>query len=436
MPVRLSAERSRATARLYLTAAVLGAAVGLVSVAFLGAVHLLETLIWDDIWNDTGLSDHPGWGAVLVCGLGGLLVGIVNRGAHPRTHADQTVHDVDAAMRDAAGPPPRPAGILRLATLGIVSLGFGGALGPEAPLIAVVTALAGRLHRILHLTRAETLQFSLAAAVGGLFGAPLGAVALAVEDPKDGNGRLGRLDRAGPSVVAAVTGLWVLVAVLPQGSLDRFTITVNPDDEIGLALVAALIAACLAAAAGLLLHALLVPAQRLAARVAPPLVLRGALGGIVLGACAAISPLVLFSGHHQIQELFDSVGERTAAVLVGLALLKLVAVVACLATGWYGGEIFPAAMIGTTIGLAVAEVTGTEAVGAVAAAGLVAAAATALRRPIAALLVFVVFIPAGTLVAASLGAAVGAGLLAMRTPPAPPDESDEVAHTGDQPTLR
>ncbi len=408
----------RSTLRLYLTATVLGAAVGMVSVAFLAAVRLLTHLVWEVLpahvaWVD----DHARLATLVVCAGGGAVVGVVNRGPRAETHAAEGVHDLDGALADADAPaaPPTAGGILRLATLGVVSLGFGGSLGPEAPLIAVVAGLAGRISQVLRLARDEVVQLSVAAAVGGLFGAPLGGAALPVEggEPQ----RLAqRVTRVGPSIVAGIAGLWVLLAVLPDGSFHRFHLEADPEDEIGLALLAALLAALLGAGGGWLLHRVLGPAQRLTARLCPPLVLRGVLGGVVLGLCGAVTPLALFSGHHQIQELFDSTGERTALVLVGLALLKLLAVVACLATGWYGGEIFPAAMVGTTLGLAVAEVTGTDAVAAVAVAGLVGSAAVALHRPIAALLVFVFFIPTGTLVAAALGAAVGAGVLRATTP--------------------
>ena len=175
----------------------------------------------------------------------------------------------------------------------------------------------------------------------------------------------------------------------------------------------------------LALHRLLPLTEAWSRRLTPNRVLRGAVGGLVLGACGAITPLVLFSGHHEIQELLDDTATLGAAALLGIAALKLVATVGVLATGWAGGEIFPAAMIGSALGLAVAAVSGTDAVGGCLAAGLIAASAATMRKPVAALLVLLVFLPTGTFVAGALGAAVAAA--ALRATHDEPSDDHEAA---------
>lgn len=404
-------DRALGVARISATAVVLGAAVGLVCVAFLGAEKLLRDLLWERLWEAVPwLADHRAVATVLLCTTGGVVVGLVNRGRAAGTHQAEPAHDLDDALASSHQEAPSTAGVLRLAVLGVVSLAFAGSLGPEAPLIAVVAALAARLGHVLRLTRDEAVDLSVAGALGGLFGAPLGAVAIPLESG-DPTGLRARIGRIGPNLLAAVAGLTVLLAVLPEGSFHRFDLEADPDGGTGWVLLPALAAALIGAAAGAVLLRGLPVLQRRAARLAPALVLRAAMGGLVLGLCGAVTPLALFSGHAEMQQLFDELGERSAAVLLGIAAVKVVAVLACLATGWFGGEVFPAAMVGTTLALAVAEVGGTEGTAAVAAAGMVAAAAVALHRPVAALLLFVFFIPAGTLVAAALGAAVGAAVL-------------------------
>lgn len=404
--------------RLYVVATLLGASVGIFSVLFLGAIEVLDQLVWRRLpdavpWLDRHQAVH----AVGACTLGGLFVGVVNRGTASGLHEDEGVHDLDHALADSFGPPPRPAGLLRLAALGVLSLGFGASLGPEAPLVLVVAGLAGRLQGVLHLAREETVQLSVSGALGGLLGAPLGAVALPVEgsEPVDLRARVARL---GPSAVAAVAGLWILLALLPNGSLHAFTVPDVLLESRRLDLVWWALAGLLAAFAGAALHAALPPLQRLVARVVRPLVPRAVAGGLVLGLCGAVTPLALRSGHHETQALLDGVGERGALALLGIAAVRSVALLACLSSGWFGGEIFPAAMVGVTVGLVVADLAGTHAVAACAAAGLVAASATMMQRPVAALLVMVFFLPAGTLVPAAVGAALAAGVLAWLRPAA------------------
>ncbi|MCJ8191398.1 chloride channel protein [Sphingomicrobium aestuariivivum] len=406
-----------ALVRPYAVAALLGGAVGLVSAAFLGAVHVLQRLVWDVVpatlpwWQG-----HRAAATLLTCTLGGLLVGLVNRGAGGGVHAQEGPHDLEESLVQSEDPRTGGAALARLATLGVVSLGFGAALGPEAPLIALVAGMAANLRGVLHLARDEAVQLSLAAALGGLFGAPLGAVAMPVEKASPPVLRE-RVARIAPSLLAAIAGLWVLLLILPEGSLHPLTfahtLALPQTGRPGLEVLAWIGAAAVGGLAGWALLLAIPALQHRVARAIPALPLRGMAGGLVLGIMGAITPLALFSGHEGIQHVYNEVATIGAWALVGLALVKAVALVACLATGWFGGQIFPAAMVGTTLGLAVAALFGGDAVAGAAAAGLVAASAVLMQRPVAALLVFLFFLPGGTLVASALGAAVGALVLAL-----------------------
>jgi len=88
-----------------------------------------------------------------------------------------------------------------------------------------------------------------------------------------------------------------------------------------------------------------------------------------------------------------------------------VTLLACLATGWFGGEIFPASALGMAAAMAVASPFGTDAVTICGLAGMAAAGAVVLGRPIAAFLVFLVFVPPGYVVVVALAAAVAGGFL-------------------------
>ncbi len=125
--------------------------------------------------------------------------------------------------------------------------------------------------------------------------------------------------------------------MLPEGSLHPLTLpstvslpeTGRPGAQAAFWVVAALVGAL---AGGVLLR--LVPGlQDLTARALPSLVPRAVVGGLVLGLMGALTSLALFSGHDGIQEGYDDIGELAAVTLVGLALVKAVAMLACLATG-------------------------------------------------------------------------------------------------------
>ena len=101
----------------------------------------------------------------------------------------------------------------------------------------------------------------------------------------------------------------------------------------------------------------------------------------------------------------------------------MLATLACLGTGWFGGQIFPATFTGMAAALAVTSIWDSAPVAAVVAAGAGAAASAVLRRPFATVLVLLLFFPLGAALALAVGAGVGALALALlgdRVPEAEP----------------
>ena len=405
--------------RPYGLAIVLGLAVAVVSMAFLAAVNELRKVLFDRLPDALGFT---GWGwVVLVCSVGGLVVGAINLFSEGgRSNA----HDLDESFHDARSTslPTLPVLTGRIA-LGIVSLAFGAPLGPEAPLIVIVAALAARVSPVLRAARAEAVDVSVSAALGALFGSPL-AVVMATEgvnaDPAN-TGRLQRLEELGPPIAAGLAGLVLTTHVMPSGSFHPFRAAVGDVPvNVGGGLAWCALAALAAALLGRVLVEMLAPARMLmVTRVPGGPIARGVISGLVLGVAGAIAPLVLFSGHHETQELIDQVGQRTVLVLLGIALLKMAVVAITLAGGWFGGQVFPFAFIGAAAAASLVELTSTTHQLGLIAAGFSAGCAIAIRRPVAALLLLVVFFPTSAWAALAVGAVVAAAVLAWWPAPAP-----------------
>lgn len=369
-------------------------------------MHGLQSLLWDH--GESRLPVDPWLGTVVTCAVGGLLVGLLRHrhDADLPHDVDDALNDLDALLDDEEGtaPPPRTAWLLRAAALGVVSLGFGASLGPEAPLLVMAMGFGTRIGRILRVTQAEAAYISSAGALSGLFGGPLGSVVLPVEGAQRPQVRM-----LGYGVLSSVAGLVVLFLVLPDQGGHRIGVPVGAWPE-GRDLVAplgwAVLTAVPAALLGLVLLALTGPTRRLAETRVPSTVVRGVAGGLVLGACGAVAPLTLFSGQHQTDELLGELAEHGAWALIALALLKLVATLACLATGWFGGQIFPAIFAGLAIALALTPAFPDAPVGVVVAAGAGAATTAVLRRPLASVLLLLFYFPPELLIAMVVGSAV------------------------------
>lgn len=405
--------------RTYLLALLLGAAVGVLAGVYLRAVSLLIGLLWDG--PHSRLPVDPALGIVATCVVGGLVVGVLRR-----RHERDSPHDVQDALRrldevladEAEKPPPRVRWLLRAAALGIVSLAAGASLGPEAPLLVLATGFGQRMAKILHTTQREAAYISATSALSGLFGGPLGAVVLPVEHSAVPV-RATRL--LGPGVVAAVAGLLALLLVVPDEGALRYRL---PQASTGLAETIGWAAAAgvLATLAVVLLQLLIAPARTLAQRMVRPTVVRAAAGGLVLGVCGVVEPLALFSGEREGQDLIDLATKLSVSAVLVIVAFKMAATLACLATGWFGGQIFPGAFTGMAAALLTVAVFPSAPVAVVVGAGAGAGATALLGRPLAAALIMLLFVPVHALLALLVGCGVAAVALAALgdRAPAPP----------------
>ncbi|CAB4345378.1 unannotated protein [freshwater metagenome] len=377
--------------KIYPIAMALGAAVGLVSMAFLFLVSSLKSIIWT--------PEHFRGNALLVvgiCALGGLVVGLLNQAAQRDRVA---AHDLTEAISDMeemeVKQPPSGRVIFGRASLGIVSLGFGGPLGPEAPVIALVSQLSSRLSGVMRMARDRAVELSVAGSLGVLFGVPLVLTGIEDDAKYEGKNAVQKLASRGPEILAAISSLAVITWLLPGAGIHAFHSEVSTEIGFSWGLIWVAIVAAVASALGRVLATSLPPIRHYFVEKLPggPVPI-GIVSGLILGSASLMSPLILFSGHHEIQDMLDR--DFGGFQLLLLALLKLFVVVVCLAGGWYGGQIFPLAFIGSALGLAINEFTNSSAPLAFAAAGFVAASAVGIRKPVLALLLGLLLFPKET----------------------------------------
>jgi H+/Cl- antiporter ClcA len=396
--------------KVYLIAAVLGAGVGLISIGFLFAVKTAKELIWT-----TEVERINPVVVLSICVVGGLLVGVLNQLAEK---SRSEVHDLTEAIADMEEVETKQAPPARLifgrAGLGVVSLGFGGPLGPEAPLIALVAQLSSRLSHILRVTQARVVELSVAGSLGVLFGVPLVLAGIESEDKAKSRNIGQRIVARGPEILAAISSLFVITKLLPEIGIHQFTSANSAEVGFGIDLIWVAVIAVLAASLGFAIVRATPKARELVVSKIPGgAIPAGLLSGLILGASAVVTPLVLFSGHHEIQEILDSpIGIGNLLVVVALKTLVLIA---CLAGGWYGGQIFPLAFIGAGTALLVAELVNSSATLGLVAAGFVAASAVGIRRPALALLLGFVLFPSTTYIPMLLATVIAVAIIGKRS---------------------
>ncbi len=387
--------------RLYPIAVVLGVTMGAIASLFLWLIAHLKDIVWP----------HHGHTETHVfvfgaCVLGGAIVGIINVFAEKNRNS---AHDLNEAFADAESAetevPPSTQIILGRAALGITSLGFGGPLGPEAPLISLGAQLSSRFAGVLRISREQAVRMSLAGALGALFVAPLAGVAVQADVVEGQQSRMSRITSMGPEIIAGLSAFIVFLKLLPDNNSGPFSAPSSVDPGISMNLLWCGIAALLAAGLGLLTEWLVPIVRSALVRFTPggPIVL-GTVGGAILGIGAVITPLVLFSGHHETQALLD--GGHSTLSLVALSLLKVLLVVVCLSGGWFGGQIFPMAFAGAAIALAFGQLVNCPSIMALAASGFVAACVVSLRKPVLVLLIFIFLFPMSVWLSMAIAMAV------------------------------
>ena len=142
------------------------------------------------------------------------------------------------------------------------------------------------------------------------------------------------------------------------------------------------------------------------ARLGTPMV-QTLAGTALFALLAAAVPLVRFSGHHELVHALEH-GVTAAAALLGLALLKALAMALCLASGWRGGQIFPLLFAGAAAELAAVNGQPGLPVTVALVAGMTAAATVGMGKPVAVLLILLLLTGASA-PGLCVGALVGYG---------------------------
>jgi H+/Cl- antiporter ClcA len=164
-----------------------------------------------------------------------------------------------------------------------------------------------------------------------------------------GDRRIPLWDRLFLPLVSATVGSVVTLSLSDLSlAIDVPQYAFQPGDlAIGLAIAVA------AAVVGVVAAAVFVPLHRMFLRLRDPL-LRLTVGGMLLGVLGVIGgPLSLFKGLEQMKELPEKAGTMTALALLGLGLIKVVALLVAATSGFRGGRIFPALFAGVALGFAV-----------------------------------------------------------------------------------
>ncbi len=401
-------------------ALVVGFVIGFAVFCMMNLSTWLTALLWDGTGGIGGIA----WFPLVVCTLGGALIGLWTWWSHDRV---KPLEEVMAEFKTTGSY--RTNGTWKPVVTFLLPLAFGGSIGFEAGLTGLVTAgccwIRDKL-KAAGLREAAVADVTIAASIAAIFGTPLaGIVAGAESSPSDVADTAAAAEtpnvddynmRRGVKAVlytAAAFGAFAGIAAFStltgaSGGLPRFEPVTAAYAEVLWAVP------CLAVAyvMTLIYHGSTRLFTGVSARLGDDMrgiVAKPAIAGLVMGAVACALPYVLFPGEVQSEELMASWTAWTAAALLGTGLLKAAITPMCLNMGWIGGNFFPSIFAGVAAGYGLAAITGADPMLMVTVT-TTAFLAGVIRKPLLVLAVLFLCFPIEGLLWMGLAAIVGAAL--------------------------
>lgn len=339
-PQRLRAFVRARESSLILIAALIGAMSGLFVAAMSAAVELLHVGLFDIPTGArlSALNRIDPLRAIAVPTIGGLVLGIALL-LLLRWRPGREIDPIEANALHGGYMSFRGSIIVALQT--IWSSGVGGSVGLEAGYTQLASGVASSIGRAFHLRRADQrilVGCGASAAIAGAFSAPLAGAFYAFELV------LGGYTPASlaPIGVAAVTGYAVthLFAPLSLGVSIRQIGEVTSQD-----LVIAAVLGLLAALAGIAIMRGVALFDAVLSKIRLWTPLRPALGGLVVGLMALVTPQVLASGHGALY--LNSLIAMPVTLMLLVFVLKALASIVSLGSGFRGGLFFASLLLGS-----------------------------------------------------------------------------------------
>jgi H+/Cl- antiporter ClcA len=236
--------------------------------------------------------------------------------------------------------------------LAAVSAVAGASLGPSFALVmmggGLASWIASRIWRDDPDIRLEATMTGIAGGFGGVFTSPgLGTLIVSELAPIR---RERYVEGLLPQLIAATAAFAVFFGVAGSTLLNSFAV---PTKEFSAWDLLTGVGLGIAASAVMIVFVMIVKlVQALAGKVSNGLV-RGLVGGSLVGLIAMALPLTVGAGNDQLSTVIDESATISVWLLVAVLVGKMLAMALSLATGFIGGNVLPMLFVGGTAGVIV-----------------------------------------------------------------------------------
>jgi len=342
-------KRPQPNLRLFAVAFVMGVVVGLTTLMLIEAIAMVQRVLLGYATERqlaTMLNNTPMWRVLMAPVLGGLLVGLLTIYLPGKRY-----HGVADVMEACAlrGGRMDARSSLGAAAAAAVSIGSGASVGREGPAVHIGASVCAWVAERLGLNRRHSLVLlgcGAAAAVTASFNAPIAGVLFALEVVVG----YYTLRVFAPIVLSAMGA--VMVARVIHGEESAFSLPVHNIEslwELPLFVLLGAVASLVVVATIQCVRVV----QDVHLTLKVPVWLRPALGGLVIGLIALITPFALGVGYQTINHsLHDSF---PLLAVLGILLAKIIATGLSLGSGFCGGVFGPSLVLGSLTGAALGQ---------------------------------------------------------------------------------
>jgi CIC family chloride channel protein len=297
------------------------------------------------------MPERP-WMLLVVLPLAGLLVGRIVQSFAPEAEGHGTDAVINSYHRGRAVLRKRVVPVKLLTSM--LTIGSGGSAGREGPVAQVGAGFGSYLADLLRLgyhDRRVLVVSGMAAGVGGMFRAPLGAALFAVEvlysDPDFESEALI------PAIISSIVSYVVVASLTGWDAIFHTThVPFGRPHE----LLAYLVLGMVVAAAGYIYVKVFYGMRdKVFAPMPIPAWTKPAVGGLLLAVLALAVPQVLGGGYGWLQLTMDN--QLPLKILVLLLPAKILATSLTISSGGSGGVFAPSLVIGGVTGAIFADLS-------------------------------------------------------------------------------
>ena len=335
---------------LFVYTCLLGGILGAIIWAFLRIMNIGIGFVWEYIPDHFHIPLYT----IIICTVGAFLIGLWRKkfGDYP-----EELQVVLGKVKKNGGYPYNKLLILLCSAL--FPLILGASVGPEAGLAGVIaglcTWLGDKLKKYIHEVE-ELNVLGISATLGTIFKSPMFGFVAPLEDEKKFT--IPKNIKVVLYLVAACAsfGSFTLLGKLFGSGSGIYSFGFEKLKLIDVAYIIPL--GLIGIMGGLLYLASHKLASLVSNRFNKYTVIKATAGGLILGILGLVLPLTMYSGEHQMEEVARKGSEIGIAMLIIVALVKIVLTTICIESGLKGGHFFPIIFAGICLGYAFGMIFG------------------------------------------------------------------------------